>query len=527
MLQASIEQTRKCFPKTDIFVFHEDYTPAEMAGIPGVKEFIQVNFSGFEDVYNRSLPQSRGYLMMCRFFSGVMQNHPRLQSYSHYMRLDDDSFFQEPYPTSSSVNLWLTKDYVFRSAFCEAHDQSSLFEFTMEFLTKQLGFHHTFLSSQLQMRLRADNVIRNGRYTGVAPYNNFHVSSFRLWRSPLVQKYIGAIESSKGIVQRGWLDANIHAMIVFVLSKVVTMDVIADVTFGYRHNTHISPIGSIGAYAQPGIEFFPGMKERTPWLDPTISSEELAAPDVSISRPGNRVFATFANTEYMTTDRIVAHAKNMNVFDQIFSYTELDFPDFFKTHAEFIKANRRIGYGRWIWKPMIILETLKKLNPDDIVVYTDAGVHLNKRGLPRFAEYVAMLDNSSKSIVSFAAQHYTADQFVCPDAAAEYFPDVYAKSRPHCYSGVILLKRTDDSIRFVREWLALCENYTFLRGESVRKHPRFLGGDGDNGLYTLCLAKHESIVETIDPDEAQPLPPADWSTMTSFPFHYRRNRPTR
>lgn len=526
MLQASIRQTRKCFPNTDIFVFHEDYTVDEMAKLEGVKQCIQVDFKGFEDIYNRSLSQRRGYLMMCRFFSGIVQSYSALQSYTHYMRLDDDSFFQEPYPTQSSISSWLTKDYVFRSLFCEANDQSSLFDFTMEFVKKELGIQYYLRLPRLYAILRSRGVLRNERYTGLAPYNNFHVSSFQMWKRPLVRKYIHAVETSGNIFMKGWLDANIHAMIVFVLSQIETIEVGTDITFGYQHNTHISAIGSFNAIAKPGIDFFPGMKELTPWLDTTISPEELTASDVSIPRSGRIVFATFANTEYMTLDRIVAHAKNFNIFDEIFPYTELDFPDFFKKHHEFIMKERRIGYGRWIWKPMILLETLLKLDPDDIVLLTDAGVHLNKRGLPRFAEYISMLQDTSVSIITFDSR-YTADQFICPDAAAEYFPDVYSKSRPHSYSGLMLLKRTDESIQFARDWLMLCENYTFLRGESVLRHPKYLGGDGDNGLFTLCLAKHEAVVHVMSPDEVRPVLITDWSGFENCPFQYRRNRPTR
>jgi hypothetical protein len=84
-----------------------------------------------------------------------------------------------------------------------------------------------------------------------------------MWKRPLVRKYIHAIETSGNIFMRGWLDANIHAMIVFVLSQIETIEVGTDTTFGYRHNTHICPIGSFNALATPGIDFFPGMKELT------------------------------------------------------------------------------------------------------------------------------------------------------------------------------------------------------------------------------------------------------------------------
>ena len=43
-------------------------------------------------------------------------------------------------------------------------------------------------------------------------------------------------------------------------------------------------------------------------------------------------------------------------------------------------------------KPKIILDTILKLPENDILVYADAGVYINKNG-KRFNEYISYLDN--------------------------------------------------------------------------------------------------------------------------------------
>lgn len=260
LLQGSLTIARRLFPNVDILVFHEDYTEEEFAALPEVTTFVHVDFSGQEAFCNRSLRRPYGYLMMCRFFSGVMQSHPDVAKYTHYMRLDDDSYFQTPSLTQEHVERNLLKhDYVFRSVFQDSQDQQSLFEFTLDFLRKEgYGAHIETLKNELRKKY----VLHGDTYTGLAPYNNFHIASQRLWQNPLIQRYITAIEDSHGILQKGWMDANIHAMIVFVLTLFIGMKIHHDGTFGYRHNRHVSRLDSVGIDFVDSLPF--GAVHRSP-----------------------------------------------------------------------------------------------------------------------------------------------------------------------------------------------------------------------------------------------------------------------
>lgn len=237
LLQGSLHIARRQFPTTDILVFHEDYTEEEFAVLPEVTKFLQVDFSGHETHYNPKLRRPYGYLMMCRFFSGVLQSHPEVTKYTHYMRLDDDSYFLDPYLTEERVKALLTHDYVFRSAFQDPQDQQSLWEFTLDFLRKEGYGQHI---ETLKNELRKKYVLQGDTYTGLAPYNNFHIASQRLWQNPLIQRYIAALEASHGILQKGWMDANVHAMVMYVLTLFIGMKIHHEATFGYRHNRHVS-----------------------------------------------------------------------------------------------------------------------------------------------------------------------------------------------------------------------------------------------------------------------------------------------
>lgn len=272
LLQGSLRITRERFPDIDILVFHEDYIEEDFGVLPEVTKFIQVDFSGQELRWNRSLRRPYGYLMMCRFFSGILQSHPEVTKYTHYMRLDDDSFFTDPTLTQHTVQTeFLKHDYVYRSAFQDAQDQQSLWDFTLRFLESEgYGNHLKTLKSELQKKY----FLRGDVYTGLAPYNNFHVASQRLWQNPLIQRYIASIEASHGILQKGWMDANIHAMIMYALTLFIGMKIHHTGTFGYRHNRHVSRFDSTAIDYVDSLPF--GAVQRSPTqldLRPSTQSE--------------------------------------------------------------------------------------------------------------------------------------------------------------------------------------------------------------------------------------------------------------
>ena len=245
ILRASMRITRSIFPHTDIYVFHEDFTRKEFDYLPQAN-FVQIDFKGYEDKYNPGTGRRYGYLMMSRFFSGVLQSRPELQQYTHYMRLDDDSYFVNPMINEEMVESMTSYDYVYRSTFQESQSQQGLFDFTLNFMRER--------GLQVDMAaLETGEFTKNGKYTGIAPYNNFHVSSLALWRRPLVKQYIEEIEKANGILGHAWLDANIHAMITSVLVPCA-----AHVgNFGYHHNKHVSHLNSSHIYWNDSLPFHP------------------------------------------------------------------------------------------------------------------------------------------------------------------------------------------------------------------------------------------------------------------------------
>jgi hypothetical protein len=254
-----------------------------------------------------------------------------------------------------------------------------------------------------------------------------------------------------------------------------------------------------------------------------------------------KVFLTFTNTAYHPPTRILEQAAAFGIFDTILHKTELDIPEFIQKHSEFIQ-NHAAGYGYYIWKPKIILDTLLNMEDGDLLFYCDSGAHLNLKGVPRFQEYLGYLDGD-KSMVTFCmSDRHSPHLYVKQDAVQYYFPEFNErKDLKNCYAGYMILKKCDSTMEFLVDWLFLCEKYKFIDtsiSHSFKELDGFQGNDKDAGLFNLVLAKH-NIDYKITRDETNlyneegvqlhhlklPTHPNEWpwSLLDAFPIHCRRD----
>ena len=259
----------------------------------------------------------------------------------------------------------------------------------------------------------------------------------------------------------------------------------------------------------------------------------------------HKYFLTFANTNYMNTDRNTNQVKELGLFHHILQLNETHIPEYIQKHRSFIQSNVP-GFGRWIWKPKIIFDTLTRMSDGDILVYSDAGMHVNINGKNRLLEYFDKLQ--TKDVVVFSTNYeYKAKSFVKNDAIMSYYPDFHNFNNNACYAGLIILKKTQRSVSLISDWLELCENYHFIDNSpsiSYKEHAKFANQDADNGLFNLCLCKHRDIVEIITPDEINvyigelqahhaiprvngkyAIETIDWSILSDKPFQCKRITP--
>ena len=255
MLCKSIENTSKIMKDLPYIIFHEDLIDDDFKRLR--KIYSNITFEKLDFVRNElpfvNLGRPKGYMLMCRFFSGELQKHKALETYDSYIRFDDDSFLLEPFLNKNSLLQNLQEnDYIFRTLFFDK-PVHSLYDFTVDFIHKN-GYDINKLTNNLKRNRFLDN---NNMYTGLAPYNNFHACKLSLWREPLITKYIQEILDINGSLMKYWMDANIHSMIIFILMPLVNKKLSIKTDFGYRHNRHFSIMNSLHFAYNSDQDFYP------------------------------------------------------------------------------------------------------------------------------------------------------------------------------------------------------------------------------------------------------------------------------
>jgi hypothetical protein len=146
--------------------------------------------------------------------------------------------------------------------------------------------------------------------------------------------------------------------------------------------------------------------------------------------------------------RLNASAERFGIKEiRSWDFQEIKQTSFYRENREILDEPR--GMGSWLWKPYIILEAMKGLSDDDIVLYCDSGMEFIAPPDPLFD-----LSSQEQPVVLFGNGNFTnslwtkRDCFVLMDCDSELF--WYG---PHCDASFILMRKSALSMKFTEEWL--------------------------------------------------------------------------
>lgn len=263
MLCESLKNTSRIFGDKDYIIFHEDLKEEHKDRIKSINKNVAFEELDFirEELDFVKFGRPKGYMLMCRFFSGELQKYLLSKNYEAYIRFDDDSFLLEPYLDRQKLeNEMNDNGYIYRTLFRDGQlkfnggvPMQSLYDFTKLFLTEK-GLKCERIYPYLQSIGFIDN---NMLYTGLSPYNNFHACQLSIWTNPLVEEYVQTLMDVNGCLMNFWMDANIHSMIIFMLLPFTENKSFLKTDFGYRHNRHFSQMNSPGLQYRNDEPFFP------------------------------------------------------------------------------------------------------------------------------------------------------------------------------------------------------------------------------------------------------------------------------
>lgn len=158
------------------------------------------------------------------------------------------------------------------------------------------------------------------------------------------------------------------------------------------------------------------------------------------------------------------------------------------------------GGGYWLWKPFIIKETLKELDEDDVLIYSDAGMEIVADIRP-----VVEICRKRAPIMLFAG-HYDDVGAPGPNLCGKWTKRdafVFMDCDERQYHGAqlldasfIVIAKARRSVAFVREWLLYCCQPQLLTDEpnvcQLPNLPEFIEHRHDQSLLSL-LAVREGL----------------------------------
>lgn len=123
---------------------------------------------------------------------------------------------------------------------------------------------------------------------------------------------------------------------------------------------------------------------------------------------------------------------------------------YFRAHKSILSQKRGAGY--WLWKPYLILKTLKEIPENDIVFYVDSGTMIIK---PIDSLVNHLSDND---IVVFKNHHKNKGYVKHTLLNMMNIANNKALNAYQLQASFILIKNTPHARKFIEKWLEWCEN---------------------------------------------------------------------
>ena len=180
------------------------------------------------------------------------------------------------------------------------------------------------------------------------------------------------------------------------------------------------------------------------------------------------------------------------------------------------------GHGLWLWKPIIILDFLKK-NPEiDIILYLDAGCEIrsNDKALEVLDHYFGLL--ADFQAVVFSMQH-TEKLWSKKILVDELLPSPEILDSGQILGGIHLMRR-EFSLDFCNEWIRIMkmQDYRFLKSDLELETLNFKAHRHDQSIFSILIKQRENIKILESENEVYFSP--SWKTGEGKPLWTSRKK---
>jgi len=220
-------------------------------------------------------------------------------------------------------------------------------------------------------------------------------------------------------------------------------------------------------------------------------------------------FFSYGNDGYKNSKlRIQQEAQNMG-FDKVYIYGPENLPqDFIEKTQPHIHHPRGAGY--WIWKSYFLKQIMDSIQDNDVIIYADAGCHLNVHGKPRLNEYLKIIGEHESGFLGLEMNAVNlAEEFYTNEMVFEYFGvdrDSPIRKMGQYVGGILFLRKCPTSVKIVDEYYNLAITRPDLFSDVHNDYKRtevFRDHRHDQSILGLIRKKYKSVTipdETWDED---------------------------
>ena len=170
--------------------------------------------------------------------------------------------------------------------------------------------------------------------------------------------------------------------------------------------------------------------------------------------------------------------------DRVIEYSRKDIDkEYIDNHKEIFSYKR--GAGLWLWKPYLIHKALLSINEGDWLFYSDAGVTFI-----RSLKHLVRCAEENHQDVFTIEQPMLCRQFTKRECYSLMRVEDHGENQA---LGLLLLRKSDVSTRFVEEWLQLCENEELLSPNhfhpEIEEWPDYYAHREDQSILSLLRTK--------------------------------------
>ena len=227
----------------------------------------------------------------------------------------------------------------------------------------------------------------------------------------------------------------------------------------------------------------------------------------------------------MNSSRLRAQAEETGWFYRVECSTEKNLSAFFRQEAADLLKQEVRGFGYWIWKPQILLQCLQQMEYGDILLYTDAGCHINEVGKNMFLAYIKEVKKHPSGFLVFGARKGSLERQYTKGDIFSYFgiqedDDIYNSGQIHATT--FFLRKDDHTQKVVECWKKVMMENRNLIDDSPSSTPNaldFKENRHDQSVFSILMKLNKAQIYPITHIWSY-----TWFFMGYYPIWAKRDR---